>query len=354
MATTNFTGLTMPVFSAFGWAGEEAALEFAFTQLELFIKQLHAQLPRQVQSELPYSGLSREAQAVYLASDEEDIESDVHLAFYARPMSLEMQLVVVDELVLSKGLKKITDDIVTAHHTIAKLGPEWKLHVQQKEVDEDSGETANYQDLFNDDMSKLDEETARTVFEKAAYLNGQEKWVTPIYISRRFSSERVSAMGTAVLDVMNDEISNVLPVLRLVSGRSKKRLRTKGKKVSPVARSPLPETTERTEGEFTYVAELKPLHLRRGFVNLTPRHWPFFALTARTETRDVSVYYEGLYDKESSVWRLKTNDMARLVLGPNAREWLQDHFAPDDKIQVRARRLSDDEIQIALMPVEEE
>lgn len=354
MATKNFTGLTMPVFTAFGWAGEEAALEFAYEQLEAFIAQLHANLPRQVQTELPFFGLSREAQAVYLASDEEDIESDVHIAFYARPMSLEMQLAVVDEKVLSKGLKKITDDIITAHHSIAGLGPEWKLLVQQKELDESSGEAANYQDLFNNDMSHLDEETAKTVFEKAAYLNSQEKWVTPVYISKRFSSERLSAMGTAVLDVMSEEIKNLLPVLRLVSGRTKKRLRTKSKQVKQPVRSPLPDTTERTEGEFTYVAELKPLHLRRGFVNMTPRHWPFFAITARTETRDVSVYYEGLYDKESSVWRLKSNDMARLVLGPNAREWLQDHFAPDDKIQIRARRLSDDEIQIALTPVHEE
>lgn len=52
MSTTNFTGLTMPVFTAFGWAGEETAIKFAFTQLEAFIGALHVNLPRTVQMEL--------------------------------------------------------------------------------------------------------------------------------------------------------------------------------------------------------------------------------------------------------------------------------------------------------------
>jgi len=45
-ATNQFTGLPMPVFTAFGWAGEETAIKFALEQLELFIQQLHAGLSK--------------------------------------------------------------------------------------------------------------------------------------------------------------------------------------------------------------------------------------------------------------------------------------------------------------------
>ena len=31
-----FAGLTMPVFSAFGWSGEETAINFALDQLQMF------------------------------------------------------------------------------------------------------------------------------------------------------------------------------------------------------------------------------------------------------------------------------------------------------------------------------
>ena len=33
-ATNQFNGLTMPVFTAFGWAGEETAIQFALSQLD--------------------------------------------------------------------------------------------------------------------------------------------------------------------------------------------------------------------------------------------------------------------------------------------------------------------------------
>ena len=42
--TEEFTGLGMPVFTAFGWAGEETAQKYAYSQLEQFIALLHANL----------------------------------------------------------------------------------------------------------------------------------------------------------------------------------------------------------------------------------------------------------------------------------------------------------------------
>ena len=48
----------MPVFSAFGWAGEENALKFALSQLQLFIETLYARLPADAREELPAFGLS--------------------------------------------------------------------------------------------------------------------------------------------------------------------------------------------------------------------------------------------------------------------------------------------------------
>jgi hypothetical protein len=101
------------------------------------------------------------------------------------------------------------------------------------------------------------------------------------------------------------------------------------------------------------VVELQPLHLRRGFVNLTPEHWPFFAQTARTETRNVTVYYDGIYDKKSAVWRLQPSEQARIVLSPAVHEWLEDNFMAHDRIKVTALRLDNDEMQVSLAGVDE-
>ena len=51
--TTDFTGLSMPVFTAFGWAGEETAIKFALSQLEAFVSELHANLSREVKEKFP-------------------------------------------------------------------------------------------------------------------------------------------------------------------------------------------------------------------------------------------------------------------------------------------------------------
>ena len=65
-----FTGLSMPVFTAFGWAGQETAINYALEQLELFINALHNNLSRQARADLPFAGLSRTNRSVFLAADE--------------------------------------------------------------------------------------------------------------------------------------------------------------------------------------------------------------------------------------------------------------------------------------------
>jgi hypothetical protein len=113
------------------------------------------------------------------------------------------------------------------------------------------------------------------------------------------------------------------------------------------------ESSDDIEEMFIYTAELKPLHLRRGFINLTPKHWPFFQINSRTETRPVTVYYEGIYDKKCSVWRLLPNDQARLMLSPPVHEWLEDYFQAGDQIEIVARKMNGDEIQMSLKSANE-
>jgi hypothetical protein len=43
--------------------------------------------------------------------------------------------------------------------------------------------------------------------------------------------------------------------------------------------------------------------------------------------------------------------MARLVLGEAARNWLEETFAPDERIQLVATKRDDDRIEIVLGPV---
>jgi hypothetical protein len=370
--TQEFSGLLMPVFVAFGWAGEENALKYALAQLELFIQSLHAQLPLATKSELPFYGLSREAQNVYLAANQAP-EQDVHIVFNARPMSLEVQLALTDKESLNKGLKQLNKDPVVAHHMLTQLDPNWTLRVQQMQVDEDTGEQTHYQDLYKDSVSNLSADQAKEIFDKAAYLNGESSWVTPIYLSSRVPSERIAAMGLAVLDVSNEMIASLMPTLRLLTGRRLQKARpgkapkaaTAGKagktaadaKAAPTGGDdPLsglltqPRVGENVE-EFTYTTELKPLHIRRGFINLTAAHWPFFAISTRTETRGVTVVFGGRQDKSSSVWRLQPDDQARLMLGSQVHDWLEEHFEANDQIRITARKIDEDEIRVSLESV---
>lgn len=355
-----FTGLPMPVFTAFGWAGEENAIKFALAQLEMFISSLHAALPRAVQERLPIFGLSREIQGVYLAS-EAKIEADAFIVFYARPTSLEIQLAIKDKQALAKALQNAEKEPLICHRLVTELGPEWNLRIQQMQVDEDSGEVGHYQDLYKDSVMMLDEETAVNMFQKAAYLNNEERWLVPLYLSRRVNSEQIAAMGSVVIRIISEQIMALMPVLTFFTGRAvtaaksgktKTRSRTRGKSETAPLAAPIIETPVGAAEGFTYVSELKPLHVKKGFINLTPKHWPFFELNSRTETRPVVVYYEGLYDKNCAIWRLQPDDQARLVLGPVVHEWLEEHAHPNDRVQVTARRLNDTEIQVSLKLVD--
>ena len=343
-----FVGLTMPVFTAFGWAGEEQALNFALSQLEDFISRLHAALPRRLQTHLPFFGLNRESQIVYLAANQEP-EKDVYIGFITRPMSLELQLAANDEMAVGKALKAANADPERWRQLLGDLGEEWTLHIKQMQVDEDSGERASYQDLYKDSVANLDAETAEKLSSRAYFLHGEPQWITPFYVSHRYPAEQIATMGIDIIGVMVDQLRELLPLLEFLTGKTtappKKTRKKTVKKAATRVEDIDPET------QFVYVTRLKPLHIRRGFVNLTPAHWPFFARTARSTTRAITVGYDDHVDKNSSVWRLSSNDMARIVLSDAVRFWLEDTFEPDDKVQVTATKLDDDEIEVVLEPV---
>ncbi len=352
-----FTGLGMPVFAAFGWAGQEAAVNFALDQLELFVRTLHARLPRSVQAEFPYAGLSRANQAVYLAAKDE-VESDWQILFFARPMNLEMQLALTDKRGLYKALTLAEKQPAMAHRLITELGSEWSFRLQQQQIDEESGERAHYQDLYKDGVVNLDEETAVSLLSKAAYLAGEEKWITPFFISRRFSSDQISVMGPVVIDVITKELERLLPLIHFLNGQkatksAKPKLKVRPKPKSPVEATAIATTTiiDPDQG-FLFVTDIKPLYLRKGFINMSPDHWDFFAVSARSETRNVTVYYEGVYDKECAVWRIQSSDTVRLVLSPSVHRWFEDSFAQGEHVQLSVKRLDNDEIQITVKHAE--
>lgn len=348
----------MPVFSAFGWAEEANALKYALAQLQTFIDLLYLRLPVDIRGEFQTHGLSQENQNVYLATDD-SYDAGAYVAFNARPMSLEVQLGIVGHDLLSKGLAAVNKDIAAVHHVFAQLDPNWILRVQQTQVNPETGERAHHLDLFKDSVNNLTVEQAREIFERAAYLNEEDKWATPVYLSLRMPSERVASMGYAIIDISADLVSALMPVLRLFTGKKPKKTRTvrpstkTSRRVDADDESPAGETAitgsiKSIADNFNYVAELRPLHIRRGFINLTPAHWPFFAVSNRTETRGVTVVFEGRQDKTCSVWRLQPDDQARIVLGPQVHEWLEENFANSDAIQVSVRRLDNDEIRITL------
>lgn len=354
-----FTGLGMPVFTAFGWAGEETAQNYAYAQLEQFITLLHASISTDLQENLPHHGLSTVDQSVYLSAAE-NVEEDVHIAFNARPLSLEIQLAVTDKAAVSRALKQIMKNPQLTRNMLLHLDPEWEFRVQQVQVNDETGEQAHYQDLFKGPAAGLTEESVVELFDKANYLNSDEKWLTPIYLSLRIPSDQAAAMQTSIVPVMTERINMLNLIVPTLCGRSAK----KGAAAKAVAESEEKPKAEKSvpaqvaeqpqkplsKDEFTFISELKPLHINRGFINMTPEYWPFFAINARTESRPVTVAAGEIRDGDSAVWRLQPNDLARLVLGPQAHRWLKDHFVAGDYVQIVANRISDSEIQIVLDP----
>ena len=358
--TEEFTGLGMPVFTAFGWAGEETAQNYAYSQLEQFIALLHTALSAGLKSNLPYYGLSTEDRNVYLAAAE-NIEEDVHISFNVRPLSLEIQLALSDGDALTRALKQINSSPQVFLHLLYKLDPDWEFRIQQVQVDEETGDKGHYQDIYKGPVSGLNDENITELVEKAAYLNGDGKWETPIYLSSRISADQASAMQGSIIPVMSQRIELLTPIVTILQGRApKKAAEAKAAAqgtAAPKSKPPVPaqvlEQPERplSKEEFTFASELKPLHIQRGFINMTPEYWPFFAVNARTESRPVTVVAADVRDEESAVWRLQPTDMARLVLGPKAQRWLAANFVPGDYIQLVATRVDPDEIHIVLEPI---
>ncbi|MCA9967279.1 MAG: hypothetical protein KC423_23690 [Anaerolineales bacterium] len=363
---TEFTGLTMPVFTAFGWAGQENAIKYALSQLEQFIQQLHANLPHSARVDFPHYGLSVENRTVYLAA-EADTEKDMHITFNARPMSFEILVAVTDKEVLSRTWKLLLRNLSNTMSLINKLDPSWTLRVQQMQLVEGSDEPIHYQDLYRDTAKKLDDVAAQEMFEKADYLNGEEKWITPIYLSQRIPSEQIAAMGRGVTQVLSERLAAMMPLITMLGGRvagqrprPKPAKPTKQTAVSPTeAPTAMPRPVVRVEMEtavtvgpqelFTFSTVLKPLHIRRGFINLTPEHWLFFAEGARSETRSVILKFGSQVDKESTVWRLQPSDMARIVLSPSAHQWLEKTFDAEDTIYIRATESVSRQITVDLI-----
>lgn len=351
MSQIEFNGLAMPVFTAFGWAGEEQALKYALTELENFIQILHASFPRELGTLFKSHGLDTITQSAYLSVDEDPSQGLV-ITYYARPMSLEMLLGISNKGSLTRAYKAASNHPEVFHGYLTALGPEWNVRIQQMEYDPETAAGTHYQDLYKDLIANLTLEMATEILQRAAFLNSEEKWVVPLTISHRMPSERVATMGRQIIPESVDEINRMSPLVRFLTGKVKKT-----KKKPSVRRSVAVEDTPTSQPDdvanlerFVYVSELKPLHIRRGFVNLTPEHWPFFAISNRTETRDIKLNYGEHSDDKCSVWRLVQGDQVRIVLSVQAQKWLEDHFDPSDLVQVTAVKPDSERIVIKLEP----
>lgn len=361
LETQPFNGLTMPVFSAFGWAGEAQAMKFALSQLELFIARLHENLPADLRAIFPYAGLDRATNLIYLAANEE-IEKDIYVTFLARPLSFQIALNVTDKKLLAKSFKRADTSAKQWYQIFARLEPGWEMHLRQMEVTDEENPTSRafYKDLFKDMLSAFSIEAAETILTNTAYLNGEPGWVTPLTVSQKFSSDQISIMGAKVIRFISQKLETLLPVIRLFNQQQPKQPAQKSKvsrSASPTAHSPeqiaamLPHQGE-PMAEFTYVAEVKPLHIRKGFINLTPEHWAFFALTARTETREVKVRCGDKLDSKSSVWRLAPNNQARIVLSEVGQQWLQKQLVSEGRVEIIAHKNEQNEILLTVRKVE--
>jgi len=349
MSPDKFDGLAMPVFTAFGWAGEEQALKYALSQLDNFIQNLYSSLPREAQTLFKSHGLDATTQSAYLGV-EVDPSLGLVITYSARPMNLELLLGITNKGSLARAYKAAENRPDVFHGLLTVLGPEWNVRIQQMEYDPETAAVTHYQDLYKDLIANLTLETATEILQRAAFLNSEEKWIVPLAISHRKLSERVATMGKQIIPESVDEINRLLPTVRFLTGKVKKT-----KKKPSARRSVAVEDTPTSQPDdvanlerFVYVSELKPLHIRRGFVNLTPEHWPFFAVSNRTETRDITLNYGEHSDDKSSVWRLVQGDQVRIVLSIHAQKWLEDHFDPSELVQVTAVKPDSERIVIKL------
>ncbi len=347
MSNEPFNGLTMPVFTAFSWAGQDQAIQYALGQLEEFIKQMHLRLSREAQTIFPQRGLDKTSQGVFLARDLET-QRDLYMTFHASATAFRYAVTLSDRVALNRAFKAIQNDQSGFYDAVSELGENWELRIQQMEYDPESEEATHYKDLFKGAANALTPSESAEMIERAVYLNSEEKWLATIQLSKRVTAEFISAMGTAVTGEVAKEVDELLPVLRFLTGGVKRATTSRKKTAKKKATATRKKTTSASaiaEDEvqsFTYVAQLKPLHINRGFVNMTEAHWPFFSINSRTVTRDVILKYEEVVDRKSAVWRMVPSDKARLVLSDTARDWLADNFSPNDEIQITAKKQGPD------------
>ncbi len=358
MSNEPFIGLPMPVFTAFGWAGEAQALTYALDQLEQFVQNLHSTMSPELQMLMPYRGLNRETQGAYLARSLET-EKDLHIMFHARTTALRIGIHVIDREALQRVVEAIQTDHATWFAGLQALDAGWELRLQQMEYNPETDEAVNYKDLFKERVTELTETDSAERMNRMAYLNSEDKWLGTIELSKRMNSEFVAAMGAGVVDEIAQELENMLPILRLLVGglkatKAKKAAKRKAAtaKASAAAEAAAAPVVDPNIESFTYVADLKALHLRKGFINLTEDHWPFFSINSRTTTRDVVVKYDGNVNNKSTVWHLTTSNKARLVVGDQVATWMEKNFTVDDQIQMKATKLPDKSIEIELVAVE--
>lgn len=363
-AVEQFTGLPMPVFTAFGWTGETNALKFALAQMNTFIHALHRTLSTPAQQMLPFFGVDEDGMTAYLASNQHT-EEGPYIILSARPTMFDVKLSITDKAALIRGLKTAETNPILWHRHLAELGPDWGLHFQQCQVDEESGSVSNYQDLYKEGISEWDLETCTSTTSRALFLTSEARWVTPLHINRRMRPEQASMMAEKLTRFLAADIDKLLPIIGMFGrpGKATKPNKKAGRPRTTAVNTAAPETkllstpspitpsTERPE-QFVYVAELKPLHIRKGFINLTPAHWHFFAESPRIGSRVVTLSYSGKFDKETTVWRLQPDEMARIVLSEKAQTWFEKQFANATQVKVTAARLKQDEIQIILSHVD--
>lgn len=352
-STSSFLGLTMPVFNAFGWAGEETAVNFALEQMQEFVSMMQSSLSGEGRMNLPHHGLDKETQGVYVAHSLET-ESDVYMTYHARPVALRKNVILSDRNALNRAFTTIQKHTDAWTKALADLGDAWEIRFQQMEYNPETNEATHYKDLYKGPVTELSAEQSAELVDRMAYLNSEEKWIAPLTLARSYSSEFIAAMGSSVSSELAKEIDETLmPVIRLFLGTTgapgarKKSTKTTTARKKSKATSASAVADNKVE-EFTYVSVIKPLHLRKGFVNLTPAHWAFFAINSRTVTHPVTLNYDGNIDKESSMWRMVPSDMTRLVLSDKARAWLEDNFASGDQAQLTVRKIAPRNVEVKI------
>lgn len=351
-----FNGLPMPVFTAFGWAGEEAAIQFSLSKLRLFLDTLVESMSDKAKFRFPFHGVDEDARIPWLAVNR-DPEVEPYIAFVAKPRAFEMRISITDPAALNRGLRAAEKNPEAWQKMISSLGMGWQLQIEQRLKEEDAVTHSHYGDLLKDSVPNINPADLKKATSRAAFLITEEKWSTPVFVSRVMTADQAAGMGRDLVKYMVVQLDKVFDIVDLFSrsGNGKSTTsKSKGKTTRKKRTGRLPKEPEIPQPQtFSYTTELKGLHIRKGFVNLTPGHWPFFAEGKRMETRPITISFAGKSDDTSAVWRLQPDDQARLVLGEPAHAWLAATFSPNSNITVNALRTPDDQIEVVLSPAGE-